>query len=139
MRDPCTLRQPCRFCGCTTGCREVRGRQNCIFCDKCGRHAYNAPKTETGDAPRTVETVRRRIKPGQQARMLGRDHGRCVLCGRRDQHLVIGHVLSIDEGRTLGATGDLLYDDANLITLCEACNLGQGKRSPSPGTYAAIV
>jgi hypothetical protein len=48
-------------------------------------------------------------------------------------------VLSIDEGLTLGATDGLLNDDANLIMLCEACNLGQGKRSLSTGTYAAIV
>jgi hypothetical protein len=92
MRDPWTLRQPCRFCGCTTGYREVRGGQNCVSCDKCRRHTYQAPETETGEAPRTVETVRRGIKPGQQARILDRDHGRCVLRGRGDQPLVIGHV-----------------------------------------------
>lgn len=136
---PWPLRAPCRFCGCTEGTIRKVGGQNVVRCAECNKQLYNAPKTETDEKPRTVETVRARLKPSQQARILDRDNCRCVCCGRSDQPLTIGHLLSVDDGLRLGATAQELNDDANLAAMCEACNMGQGRRSVSPRTYAAII
>ena len=130
--------RPCRFCGSTDGILLERNGQNTVYCARCGKHSYNAPKTETGERPRTVSTVRERIKPSQQARIFDRDQGRCLLCGSREG-LTIGHLLSIDDAVRLGGVGPELHDDANLAAMCEACNLGLGRRSVSPRTYAVLM
>ncbi len=79
-----TARAPCPGCETTHAYLIRRNGQNCVYCSACGRHLFNAPKVETGERPRTVRTVRKDIKPSQQASILDRDHGRCVLCGRSD-------------------------------------------------------
>ncbi len=132
-------RTPCAACGITDAVLIPRGGQNTVRCARCGLALYNAPKAETGEAPRTVTTLRSGIKPGQQAHILDRDNGRCVLCGRSDQPITIGHLLSIEDGLTLGVSAALLNDDANLAAMCEACNLGLSGRSVSPRTYGAIM
>jgi hypothetical protein len=101
---------------------------------------YNAPRTETGAKPRTVKTLRRSIRPTQQARILDRDHARCALCGSTDD-LTIGHLLSLEDGARLGATIAELYSDENLAAMCEACNVGllHGPKSINALTYTVIV
>lgn len=136
---PYRSRKPCPDCGTTDAVLIPRNGQNTVRCQNCHRLLYNAPKTETGEVPRTVATVRRQIKPSQQARIFDRDHGRCVLCGRGDLPLTIGHLLSIEDGVALGANEDEIQDDANLAAMCEACNLGLSGRSVSPPTYARIM
>lgn len=135
--EPYTSR-PCRFCDSTNGILLERNGQNSVYCGDCGKHNYNAPKTETGQRPRTVRTVRRVIKPSQQARIFDRDQGRCILCGVEDR-LTIGHLLSIDDAYKMGELGPELHDDANLAAMCEACNLGLGRHSISPRTYAVLM
>jgi len=132
-------RQPCTSCQTTEALVVPSNGQNVVRCARCGRSLYNAPKTETGERPRTVTTLRQQIKPSQQARILDRDHRTCVLCGRSDQPLVIGHLLSIEEGVGVGASEAELYDDANLAAMCEACNSGLSRHSISPRTYAVIM
>jgi len=132
-------RRPCDDCRITEAVIVPSGGQNVVRCAKCGRPLYNAPKTETGEKPRTVTTVRRPIKPSQQARIFDRDHRTCVLCGRSDHPLTVGHLLSIEEGIAVGASEAEMYDDANLAAMCEACNLGLGRHSISPRTYAVMM
>ena len=132
-------RTPCPDCGTSSGVLTPVGGQSTVRCANCGRLLYNAPKTETGEKPRSVVTVRRQVKPSQQARILDRDHARCVLCGRGDIPLTIGHLLSVDDGFSLGASEADLADDANLAAMCEACNAGLGGRSVLPATYARIM
>src|SRR4051812_42406301 len=74
-------RQPCPECGTDDAVIVPTGGQNTVRCQQCGRHLYNAPKTETGERLRTVQSLRRDIKPSQQARILDRDSRQCVLCG----------------------------------------------------------
>lgn len=136
---PHVARQPCVTCDITDAVIVPNGGQNVVRCAKCGGALYNAPKTETGEAPRNVTTVRRAIKPSQQARIFDRDHRTCVLCGRADQPLTVGHLLSIEEGLGVGASEAELCDDANLAAMCEACNLGLGRHSISPRTYAVVM
>jgi 5-methylcytosine-specific restriction endonuclease McrA len=142
VRDgkPYTARHPCLKCGTTEARLVKRGNQNTVRCARCNRLLYNAPKVETGERPRTVKTLRTGIKPSQQARILDRDAGRCVLCGSYDE-LTIGHLLSIEDGLRLGATAAELNSDANLAAMCEACNLGlpHGPSSINPRTYAVIM
>lgn len=137
--SPYESRDPCPDCGITHAYIVVVNGQNSIHCTRCDRHLYNAPKTETGERQRSMQTVRAGIKPSQQARILNRDHRRCVLCGQSDVVLTVGHLLSINEGMAIGATDAELNDDANLAAMCETCNAGLGMASVSPATYAAIM
>ncbi len=134
---PHDMRKPCA-CGCPLGVLTIRGNQNSVSCARCKTFIYNAPKTETGQKQRTVRTLRQTIKPAQQARVLDRDHGRCVLCGTADE-LTIGHLLSIADGCALGAIESELNHDANLAAMCEGCNAGLGSRSVSTRTYLIIM
>lgn len=132
-------RADCPDCGTRDAALIPRNGQNTVRCARCGRLLYNAPKTETGEVPRTALTLRQDIKASQQARILDRDHARCVLCGRGDVPLSIGHLLSVQDGLRLGATAEELQSDENLAAMCEACNLGLSSRSVSPATYARIM
>jgi 5-methylcytosine-specific restriction endonuclease McrA len=133
-------RTPCRSCDTTDALLVIRGNQAVVRCAQCHRHLYNAPKTETGARRRTVKTLRTTIRPAQQARILNRDRGRCILCGSTEE-LTIGHLLSIEDGARLGATEFELNSDANLAAMCEACNLGllHSAKSVTPRTFAVLV
>jgi 5-methylcytosine-specific restriction endonuclease McrA len=131
------MRAPCRFCGVLDGELRPTNGQNCVYCAGCGKLAYNAPKSETGEPQRSVST-RPDIKPGQRARILMRDLARCVLCGATG-NLHVGHVLSVDEGRKQGATDAELFDDKNLACLCEECNLGLGRASFDPLIWLRLL
>jgi hypothetical protein len=135
---PHDMRTPCTHCGFTLGVLRVVGHQNTVRCARCDQHSYNAPKWETGDGQRKVKTLRRHMTPSQQARILERDHGRCILCGGSED-LTIGHLLSIADGTALGALESEMNDDANLAAMCEGCNAGLGKRSVSTRTYLLIT
>jgi hypothetical protein len=37
--------------------------------------------------------------------------------------------VSVDQGKRFGVPDDLLFSDSNLVTTCDACNLGRGSRS----------
>jgi 5-methylcytosine-specific restriction endonuclease McrA len=142
------MSRPCKMCGPGDGRVDPKNGQNCVYCLKCGRMVYNAPRTELGEEPRSVRT-RPDIKPSQKARVLERDCSRCLTCGRpagapkREDAspviLHIGHVLSVDDGRALGATDEELFDDENLVTVCEECNLGQGSRSLLPRLALRLI
>lgn len=122
------MREPCRYCNSEEGNISPRGGQNCVFCLGCGRLAYNAPRTETGETVRTVTTIHNGIRPKQRARILLRANGVCELCGAR-QLLHVGHLLSVDDGLKAGSTEAVLNSDENLAALCEECNLGIGSAS----------
>ena len=132
-------REACPHCNTRNAALLPRGGQNTVRCANCGKLLYNAPKTETGEQPRTVATVRQTIRPSQQARIFDRDRARCVLCGRGDVPLTIGHLMSVADGLRLGASEREISDDVNLAAMCESCNSGLGRRSVTPGTYARIL
>lgn len=131
------LREPCR-CGNRTGRLETRGGQDCVFCDRCGRHCYNAPRSETGREVRSLRT-RPDIKPGKRARVLERDNATCVLCHRHGVDLDVGHLISVDAGRKLGLTDAELYDEENLAAMCGACNSGLSARPVSLRFAVALL
>lgn len=121
------LRRPCT-CGGETGELRPRGGQDCLFCVACGRFQYNAPRIETGRKARTVQTLHA-LAPSQRHRVLQRDGHRCVLCGATAEAgalLHVGHILSVKDGLAAGFTEADLSRDLNLMTECEACNLGHG-------------
>lgn len=124
------MRAPCAHCGHTKGIVTERNGQDVVRCIACGTHCYNRPKTESGKPQRSVRT-RPDIDPSTKARILERDNYTCVMCHRADLPLHIGHLLSVADGKTLGATEAELYDDENLAAMCEECNLGLGWRSVS--------
>ena len=112
--------------------------QNVVRCDACSRFQYNAPKTETGEKPRTVETTHAGIKSSQRIRILDRATGRCEICGSLS-NLHVGHLVSVLDGLELGLTDRELNSDENLAALCESCNLGMGSLSISPRLYVALL
>ncbi len=121
------LRKPCP---CSSGegyIREQNGQQ-VVYCTRCHRYQYCAPKSETGLPQRSVST-RPVLKPKHRARILERDSGRCVVCGRGEGNMHIGHLLSVEDGRKLGASDDEIWSDENLAVMCEECNLGFGKQT----------
>lgn len=123
------LRKPCAECGHDRGVIRAKGQQDCVFCAKCDRYQYNAPRTETGKRTRSVTTVHNGIRPKQRARILERAHCRCEIC-HQARTLHVGHILDVDNGLKLGIqlTERQLNSDENLIAHCEECNLGQGAR-----------
>lgn len=132
------MRDPCKYCTHPTGRIETRNGQDCVLCLACGRHNYNAPRTETGREIRTLRT-RPNIKPSQRARILDRDGGRCIICHTTERSLDVGHLVSVDDGKTLGMTDAELYSDENLAAMCAPCNSGYGSLSVSPRIVAALI
>jgi 5-methylcytosine-specific restriction endonuclease McrA len=129
--------RPCPRCGGVDAVVRQTGTQLPVTCTRCNRVSYNAPKSELGLVERSVKTLRDDISPSQQARILNRDHGRCIFCGSRDD-LTMGHLLSVRDGFRLGATREELFDDANLAAMCEGCNAGLSSQSVSLSTYVIM-
>lgn len=125
-----SMRARCRYCGATEGRIETRNGQDCVYCLACGKHQYNAPKTETGRAERTVTTIHNGIKPKQRARIIERATGRCELCGARG-NLHVGHLVSVKDALRLELTDAEINSDENLAAMCDECNLGIGE-NPVP-------
>ncbi len=132
------LRRMCSYCGSLEGRIETRNGQDCVYCCDCNRFQYNAPKTETGRKERTVSTVHEGITTGQRARILERATGRCELCGAKT-NLHIGHLLSVVDGMKEGLTEQVLNSDENLAAMCDACNLGMGRKTVSLRLATAIL
>ena len=130
------LREPCRQCGGMVGRIVPAGGQNVVRCRDCGRAAFNAPKTETGESPRTLQTIRH-VPPSQRTRILERALGRCELCAST-QMLTIAHFLSVKDGFN-NLTDAQINSDENLIALCAECNSGQSHRTGPLWLFAAIL
>ena len=133
------MRQPCKFCGHLEGYIEPKSGQDCVYCSKCCRHQYNAPKTETGRETRSVSTVHEGIKPKHRIRIIERAHGRCEYCNANDRPLHIGHALSVKDGFEAGLSDAQINHEDNLMALCEECNLGQGSSSTPTWLLASIL
>jgi 5-methylcytosine-specific restriction endonuclease McrA len=132
------MREPCLGCTNTHGVvTEVNG-QDTVRCEHCNRFQYNAPRTETGRAQRTVTTVHNGIKPKQRARVIMRAGAKCEYCGARGD-LHVGHILSVEVGLNYGIADELLNHDENLLALCPECNLGMGHEPMSLRLAVAIL
>lgn len=125
-----TMRAPCTRCGSSEGAVTETNGQDVVRCWHCGKWAYNQPKAESGKPQRTVRT-RPNMSPSTKARILDRDNGACVMCHCTDKPLHVGHLLSVADGKSQGATEDELDHDENLVAMCEECNLGQSSRTVS--------
>lgn len=137
---PHPLRQPCKFCAGTIGRVVERSGQDCVYCDGCDRWQYNAPRTETGRAVRTVSTVHESVRPSVRFRVLQRARGHCEMpgCGST-ANLHLAHLLSVKDGLELGLTDDQLNSERNLAAFCAECNLGQGAAPMDPLIYLALL
>jgi 5-methylcytosine-specific restriction endonuclease McrA len=132
-----TLRKAC-VCGGKTGRIQPTNGQNCVYCLLCGKFQYNAPRTETGEKRRSIQTTHELITPSKRARVLNRANGRCELCGNlRD--LSVGHLLSVADGHAEGLTDAQINSDENLCAMCTECNLGQGQINASARFYMALL
>lgn len=136
-REYYAMRKPC-ICGGELGVLvEVNG-QDTVRCQACRRHCYNAPRTETGRAVRSVSTIHNGVRPKLRSKVLERDGYRCVLCQTSDRPLHVGHVVSVEAGLVAGLSDADINDEENLIAMCEECNLGQGAQ-PLPLSLAIRI
>ena len=122
--DP--MRSPCSRCGCCIGVIETRSGQDCVFCKECRKWNYNQPKTESGRAVRSTQTVHASIKPKLRAKILTQANGRCELCGKSgaDCVLHVQHIIPVAVGMSSGMADTEINDPENLCCLCDECNLG---------------
>jgi hypothetical protein len=135
------VERPCRSCG--SNIAVVRpGQHLSAWCAACRAFSYHLPRAEVGLATRPVTDVRPKISAGRRARILARDNGRCVLCGRAaadEVPLTIAHLVSVKDGQRLGADDSLIWDDLNLAAMCDACQLGLRDQSVPPVVYLALL
>ncbi len=126
--DAYRLRAPCR-CGSEYGVIDQRNGQACVFCLECGKFLYNAPKHERGLAPEPVRSDG--ITPGKRYEVELRAGFVCEFCGRRPPEVTlhVGHLLSEHDIREARLPLEWADHFDNLSLLCDACNLGMGKRS----------
>jgi hypothetical protein len=132
------MRAPCPSCQGVAGVVIDRNGQDTVRCAACNRHCYNAPRHETGRAPRNHAVLHAGIRPGLRARILERDGAACVLCRSVTGPLHVGHLISVDAGRRFGLTDAEINDEENLVAMCEACNLGFGA-APIPLRLAVVI
>lgn len=136
------LRSPCKKCGHTLGRIAPTNGQNVVRCAECDTWAgYNAPKTETGEKPRSVQTCHESIRPKTRAVVLMRANGHCELCGKSiaDSPVHVGHLLSVKDGFERGLSDAEINGEENLAAFCEECNLGMGKETVPLRLAVAIV
>lgn len=137
MAEEFIMRKECSKCGYPSGRIETRNNQDCVFCGDCGAWQYNAPKTETGKAPRTIATTHAAVKPKAEARIMARDGFACVFCHRRDRPLQLGHLMSVKSAHDVFELGWLtrpftdqqINSEENLAAMCETCNIGLGRET----------
>ncbi len=122
------LRAPCH-CGSEHGEIQERNGQACVFCLRCGKWLYNAPKHERGLAPQPVRSDG--ITPAKRYEVMLRAGFVCEFCGAKapDHTMHIGHLLSEKDVREARLPLELADDFDNLALLCDACNLGMGRKS----------
>ena len=99
----------------TCGSEFMPERKTAVYCsDKCRYHQWLANKKRV--------TIPRDMRFS----ILHRDKFTCRYCGARppEKELRVDHVQSIEDG---GARTDF----ANLVTTCNDCNAGKGKKSLS--------
>lgn len=133
------MRKPC-VCGCEDGVIRTKSGQDCVHCSKCLKWQYNAPKTETGRAVRSVQTVHEAIKPQTRSKVLLRSNSHCELCGKSSEirPLHVGHLISVDSALPAGLTDDEINSLENLAAMCDECNLGLGSE-PVPLRFAIML
>jgi hypothetical protein len=96
------MRKPCPKCRWTVGLITTRSGQDTVWCERCSGYCYNAPRSETGRAVRSLRT-RPGVRPSQRNRVLVRDGFACVMCHRANVELEVGHIVSVRDGRTVAA------------------------------------
>jgi 5-methylcytosine-specific restriction endonuclease McrA len=136
---PFKMRGECKRCGCTEGRIESRSGQDCVYCLGCGAFQYNAPKTETGRAVRSIATIHNGITGKQRQRILARANTHCELCGAVGTILNVGHLLSAKDGFDMGLSDAEINSDENLAAFCEQCNSEMGKETVSLRLVFAII
>ena len=135
------LRKQCH-CGCSDGRVVTKNGQDCVYCSSCGKHHFNAPKTETGRKVRSLATTHAAIKPKQRWRIIERAGGVCESCRcvpTSEQGLHVGHVVSVKDGHYLKLSDAIINSDENLIAQCGQCNSGASERTFPLHLYVAIL
>ena len=134
---PHQLRAPCVDCGSTNGTIETKSNQDVVRCE-CGRHAYNAPRTETGREVRSLRS-RPNVKPSVRARIIEQYGLECAFCHRRDRPLQVDHFIPLALAEAVGAEPGELDGDWNLVALCDECNSGKSNHPPTIRTWLLVM
>jgi hypothetical protein len=107
--------------------QDRRGPHTGEWCVDCGEWLRWVPKSELGEATRSV-TSRPGIKPKVRARVLDRFGHTCMSCGAAPPAVMlqVDHIIPVDLAKQYGVYDELIEDDLNLAPFCEECNLGKG-------------
>ena len=132
------MRQACK-CGSMDGSITETGAQDVVRCSACNAFVYNAPRTETGKAVRSVSTTHDAIKPGLRARVLERANRACEICRSIGKPLHVGHFLSVKDGHAQNLSDAQINSEHNLCALCDECNLGGAANAIPTWLAAGIV
>lgn len=136
------MRKPCPKCGHEAGVITETGAQDVVRCASCNAFCYNAPRTETGKAVRTVAT-RPGISPKIRARIIVvRAGGKCEICGSGGTEaapLHVGHIVSRENAVRIGMSDEEIDSDENLAAMCPECNLGLGKETVPARLLARVI
>lgn len=125
---PVEMRQPCKYgCGTTRGTATLKGFQDVVRCDDCGRAQYNMPRTESGIRPISLKE-RVGLDVTTRFRIIREWDHRCAFCGTNDfkknGELQLAHLISRKDAARYGLLDELIDDPVNLVPSCAACNLG---------------
>lgn len=140
MVQPYRMREACKDCGTFDGFIRKSGPGNSVRCSICWKVVYIAPKSETGEAPRSLNS-RPDLPGGARDFVLTRANHRCELCGRGapDVILQVAHALSIADCKALSVPEEEWHHDSNLLAACEECNSDMGARSLEPRQMARLL
>lgn len=136
------VERSCRDCGSDIADVTPNRQHYSAWCADCQTFSHHVSRTYLGLARRPVSDSRRNIPAGRRARILARDNGRCVLCGRsaaEGVQLTVGHLVSVKDGERLNADEGLIWDDLNLAAMCDTCQLGLRDVSVGPVVYLALI
>lgn len=125
-------------CGSAVGVITEKGAQDTVHCAECGTYLYNAPRSETGKAVRTVTRRPAGPKPSVRYRVLARCGHRCVECGS-DGPLHVDHLIPVDAVERYGIDREIVDDEFNLIALCDECNSGKSDHLPDVLLIAKVI
>lgn len=135
------MRSVCE-CGSVEGTITETGAQDVVRCTICNRFQYNAPRTETGKAVRSMKTTHEAISTKRRAEILSRATWHCELCGRRPSNgseLNVGHMLSVADGHGLGLSDADINCDENLASMCSECNAGLGRQTVPARLLVSVI
>lgn len=125
------ITKTCRQCGKEFKCTLAKTKfTNCVFCSNecCAEHQRKPAGTRAKDDPRRVKDWQLKSQYGIRVedyeKMLAQQEGKCLICGKKSESLVIDHDHNTGVVRGL---------------LCHHCNIGLGFLKDNANSLEAAI